>query len=87
MVVIAPNSTSVERPNALWRRPRCWFRSTQIRIASRSTRLMAQRRLLNTFYCSSAKNDSIAALSSSAPTRPIDLTRPCRSNSFRNRLE
>ena len=35
---------------------------------------VAQRRRLRTFFCSRLKNDSIAALSAQAPTRPID---PC----------
>ncbi len=37
-----------------------------------------QRRRLRTFFCSSEKKDSIAALSAQAPTRPIDPRSPCR---------
>ena len=41
-------------------------------IASRSSSRVAQRWRSRTFFCNSEKNDSIAALSAHAPTRPID---------------
>ena len=41
-------------------------------IASRSSSRVPQRFRFRTFVCRSAKNDSIAALSAHAPTRPID---------------
>ena len=44
--------------------------------ASRSCSRVAQRRRFRTFFCSGLKNDSIAALSAQAPTRPIEPCRP-----------
>src|SRR3954469_821638 len=45
-------------------------------IASRSSSRVVQRCRSSTFFCSSAKKDSIAALSPQAPTRPIDPISP-----------
>src|SRR5690349_12298396 len=41
-------------------------------IASRSCSRVGQRCRSRTFFCSRAKNDSMAALSPQAPTRPMD---------------
>src|SRR3712207_7011865 len=42
----------------------------------RSSSRVPQRCRSSTFFCNSAKKDSIAALSPQAPTRPIDPTSP-----------
>jgi hypothetical protein len=47
-------------------------RSIQLTIAIRNCSRVAHRRLFSTFFCNSAKNDPMAALSPQAPTRPID---------------
>ena len=49
--------------------------------------LVRQRRRSNTLRCSNAKNDSIAALSPAAATRPIDPTRPAASRTARKARE
>ena len=56
------------------------------RDAAAAARLF-QRRVSRTFFCSNAKNDSIAALSPAAPTRPIEPTSPARLRARTNRRE
>ena len=58
--------------------------SIQVTIARRSSSRVAQRWRSRTFFCSSAKNDSIAALSPQAPTRPIEPTQAVASRSVRD---
>src|SRR4051812_47784272 len=53
-------------------------------MASRSSARAVQRRRLRTFFCNRLKNDSMAALSAQAPTRPIEPTKP-RSRSDRTK--
>lgn len=43
-----------------------------VTVAMRSSSRVAQARRARTFSCSRLKNDSVAALSPAAPTRPID---------------
>ena len=50
--------------------------SIQVMMARRSCSRVSQRWRSRTFFWSSAKNDSIAALSPQAPARPIDPVRP-----------
>src|SRR5688572_18067172 len=56
-------------------------------IAMCSSARVAQRRRFKTLFCSRPKNDSMAALSPAAPTRPIDPTRSWRRSSAKNFLE
>lgn len=49
--------------------------SVQVTIAMRSCSRLPQARLLRMFFYGSAKNDSMAVLSSAAPTRPMDPSR------------
>lgn len=71
---MASNSTGVNRPRAACQRHRWSVRLIQVTIAIRSSWRVAQERRLRTFFCSSEKELSIAALSPAAPTPPIDPT-------------
>ena len=85
--MMSSNSTGVSFPSRRWRRLRCYFPSIQDTMANRNSSRVAQVRRSRTFFWSSAKNDSIAALSAHAPTRPMEPVRRCRFKVFRKRLE
>lgn len=48
---------------------------------------MGRRSRLRTFFCRSAKDDSIAALSAHTPTRPVEPSRPASPSERTNRLD
>ena len=55
-------------------RRRWQVRSIHVMVAIRSSLRVSHRRRLRTFFGSSEKNDSMAALSAAEPTCPIDST-------------
>ena len=61
--------------------------SIQVTIASRSCSRVSHRWVSRTSFCSREKNDSMAALSQAAPTRPMEPTRSLLSSSRRTFLE
>ena len=84
---IISNSTGVSLPRARWRRRRLYVVSIHTTIASHSSSRLVQRRVSRTFFCSSEKNDSIAALSPDEATRPIDPFKPLFFNNRTDFLE
>lgn len=73
MLMMVSNSRGAKRPWRAWRRRLWQVRSIQVNIAMRGWSQVVQVRLSRTFFCSRAKNDSMAALPPLEPARPIDL--------------
>jgi hypothetical protein len=61
--------------------------SIHVTLARRSSSRVAHFFQLKTFFCSNAKNDSMAALSAQAPTRPIEPGSPFRRSAQTNFME